>query len=181
MILAKALNFFFYNTVILNTTINKKPEMFFHEEKVRSTYPAREAPSFFATNINLRRKFVTMKNTLAYNVKSVITTLNCFIIQPPQLFFNNENTLSKPARVEPFTLLLSKGRLQALLTNIRLGACTIKNYGSVIYGLRSKLVCLFVQAREYLSEPKSLAYFEIWHFPVNYESVMFYSTGPRTQ
>ncbi len=41
------------------------------------------------------------------------------------------------------------------------GACTIKNYGSVIYGLRSKLVCLFVQARVYLSEPKSLAYFEI--------------------
>jgi len=41
------------------------------------------------------------------------------------------------------------------------GACTIKNYGSVIYGLRSKLVCLFFQVRVYLSEPKSLAYYEI--------------------
>jgi hypothetical protein len=102
--------------------------MFFHEEKVRSTYPAREAPSFSPTYINLRRKFVTMKNTLAYNIKSVITTLNCFIIQPPQLFFNNENTLSKPARVEPFTLLLSKGRLQALLTNITLGHSSWQYY-----------------------------------------------------
>jgi len=58
------------------------------------------------------------------------------------------------------------------------GACTMKNYASLIYGLRSKLVRLFVQARVYLSELKSLAYYEIWHFPINYESVMFYSTGP---
>ncbi len=41
-------------------------------------------------------------------------------------------------------------------------------------------MCLFVQARVYLSEPKSLAYYEILHFPVNYESVKFYSAGPRS-
>jgi hypothetical protein len=40
-------------------------------------------------------------------------------------------------------------------------------------------VCLFVQARVFATDNrKDCAYYEIWPFSVNYESVMFYSTGP---
>ncbi len=54
----------------------------------------------------------------------------------------------------------------------------IKNYGLVIYGLRSKLVCLtklvkVTDSRKDISLPGNLSIF------VNYESVMFYGTGPR--
>jgi hypothetical protein len=55
-------------------------------------------------------------------------------------------------------------------------AFTINNYGCIIYGLSSKLVC-FVQVIEKEAE-KILAYYEICSFSANYESVMFYSTGP---
>jgi hypothetical protein len=34
------------------------------------------------------------------------------------------------------------------------GACSIKHWGVINYGLRNKLVCLFVQASVYLSKPK---------------------------
>jgi hypothetical protein len=45
------------------------------------------------------------------------------------------------------------------------GAWTVKHYGFVKNRFRSKLVY-------------SIAYYEICPFSVNYESAMFYSTGP---
>jgi hypothetical protein len=41
-------------------------------------------------------------------------------------------------------------------------------------GLRSKLVCLY----GLVSLSKALGYYEICHFLVNYEFVMFYGTDP---
>ncbi len=56
----------------------------------------------------------------------------------------------------------------------------------IVQSIRCKLVCLFVQVifcpslYVYQSQ-KTLAYYEICQFPVNYEFVMFYSTGPLGQ
>jgi hypothetical protein len=58
------------------------------------------------------------------------------------------------------------------------GACTIKNYDSVIYGFRGKIVCLCTTHWKRLTIEKALAYYEICPFSVYYESVMLYSTGP---
>ncbi len=58
-----------------------------------------------------------------------------------------------------------------------------EHYRYVICRLCSQLVCLLAQANvkrlsklEFLSKQKDSAYYEICPFPVNYESVMFYST-----
>jgi len=60
----------------------------------------------------------------------------------------------------------------------------------IMYGFRSKLVCLsklwYLPKLVCLSKlvcllltiEKKLAYYKIYPFPVNYESVMFYITGP---
>ncbi len=65
------------------------------------------------------------------------------------------------------------------------GACTMKNNGSIMYVFLSKLVCLPKLAC--LSKPlkltdniKALAYHKLCPFIVNYESIMFYSTGPSS-
>ncbi len=50
------------------------------------------------------------------------------------------------------------------------GAGTIKHYGFVTYRFLSRLVCLW------LAMEKTLAYYKICSFIVNYESVMFYIT-----
>ncbi len=58
-----------------------------------------------------------------------------------------------------------------------LGACTIKQYGFVIYEFPSKLVCLSKSVfcdRLY----KGLACCKICPFAINYEPVMFYSRNP---
>ncbi len=49
--------------------------------------------------------------------------------------------------------------------------------GFVIYGLRGNLVCLF-KLECFCPRQKSQVYYEICPPPTNYESVMFYSTGP---
>jgi hypothetical protein len=49
-----------------------------------------------------------------------------------------------------------------------------------MYGLRSKLVCLFVKACVYPSQ-KALAYYKICPLPVNDKYQMFYSTGGRIE
>ncbi len=66
------------------------------------------------------------------------------------------------------------------------GVCTIKHYGFVIYGRRSKLLCLFVQANVFVqtcvlvqAKRHSLTYYEIFQLSINYEFVMFRSTGPE--
>ncbi len=43
-----------------------------------------------------------------------------------------------------------------------------------MHRLHNKPVSLLAQASMFV-----LAYYEIWPFPVNYESVMLYDTGPR--
>jgi hypothetical protein len=49
-----------------------------------------------------------------------------------------------------------------------------------IYGRCSKLVSFLAQASVFVQAQRhSLAYFEICPFSVNYESVMFYDTGPQ--
>jgi hypothetical protein len=51
-----------------------------------------------------------------------------------------------------------------------------------MYELRSKLVCLYGSSyytAQACSSQKTQAYYEICPFPLNYEFVMFYSTGPR--
>ncbi len=75
------------------------------------------------------------------------------------------------------------------------GACSIKHERFVIYGFRSKLMCLsklvFLFKLVYLSKlvclssqwkcltiEKTLAYYKICKISLNYESVMFYSTRP---
>jgi len=58
------------------------------------------------------------------------------------------------------------------MTEFSPGACTAKHYGFVIYGYRSKGVCLW------LTIEKHLANYEMWPFAVNYEYVIFYSTSP---
>jgi hypothetical protein len=48
-----------------------------------------------------------------------------------------------------------------------------------IYGRCSKLVSFLAQASMFVQAQRhSLAYYEICPFSVNYESVMFYDTGP---
>ncbi len=48
-----------------------------------------------------------------------------------------------------------------------------------MYRLRSKLVSLLAQASVFVQAKKTLAYYKICPFSVNYESKMFYGTGPR--
>ncbi len=57
------------------------------------------------------------------------------------------------------------------------GACTIKHYTVVMYGLRSKPSVFFQASREWPT--KTLAYYVIYLFPLHCESKMFDSTGPR--
>jgi hypothetical protein len=47
-----------------------------------------------------------------------------------------------------------------------------KHYGFIMYGLRSKLVCLFVQGR------RTIAYYKICHFPINYGLYCFIQQVP---
>jgi len=54
----------------------------------------------------------------------------------------------------------------------------IKHYGFLIYSY-SKLWCMFVQASVPLSWPKVTALQQSCLVSIHYESVMFYSTGPR--
>ncbi len=58
-------------------------------------------------------------------------------------------------------------------------ACIIKHEGFVMYRLYSKILSLLAQASVcvYPSQ-KAIAYYEICPFSVNYESVIFYDTGP---
>ncbi len=65
---------------------------------------------------------------------------------------------------------------------LRPKACTIKHYGSVMYGLHSKVVFLFVQTSVFVQAIcvcPSQNYYKTCHFSVNYGFIMFYSTGPR--
>ncbi len=48
-----------------------------------------------------------------------------------------------------------------------------------MFGLRSKLVSLHVQASVFV-KPKDTSLLQNLSILVNYESVMFYDTGPRT-
>ncbi len=63
-------------------------------------------------------------------------------------------------------------------------ACAIK---TLIYGFRSKLMCLskLVCLSKFVclwfTIEKTLAYYKVWQHVVNYEPVMFYSTGPWGQ
>ncbi len=58
-------------------------------------------------------------------------------------------------------------------------AFTIEHYGYLMYVFRSKLMCLSELVEAIVDSNKTLAYDEIYPFTVHYESVMFYSTGPR--
>jgi hypothetical protein len=57
-------------------------------------------------------------------------------------------------------------------------ACTIKHYGLVIYGFRSKLACLLKSVKVNDNNDTTLGLFKICLFLVHFESVMFYSTDP---
>jgi hypothetical protein len=56
--------------------------------------------------------------------------------------------------------------------------CSIKHFRCVKYRLSSKLVCLSKVVCLWLTIEKTLAYYKICKFPVNYESLLFYSIGP---
>ncbi len=51
-----------------------------------------------------------------------------------------------------------------------------KHYGSVMYIFHSKLVRLYSRVKG--TDDRKDTYYEICPFSANYESVMFYSTGP---
>jgi hypothetical protein len=57
-------------------------------------------------------------------------------------------------------------------------AGTIKHYGFVMYGFRSKLICLYEQMKVTDDSKKTLAYFGMCQFCIHFESKMFYRTTP---
>jgi hypothetical protein len=59
------------------------------------------------------------------------------------------------------------------------GVCTIKHYGSVMFGIRSKLPCMSNPVPVSDNNKTTLAYYKMRPCSVHYESVMFYSTGTR--
>ncbi len=77
-----------------------------------------------------------------------------------------------------FKACCSIGHAHALLTNIRPGASSTKRYRFVMYGFCSKLMCLYKLVCLSLTIEKTLAFYKIYPFFENYESRMFYSTGP---
>ncbi len=57
----------------------------------------------------------------------------------------------------------------------------LKNYGFVIYGYRSKLVCFYNKVMYLWLKLEGTSLLQICQFTINYESIMFYSTGLRGQ
>jgi hypothetical protein len=53
----------------------------------------------------------------------------------------------------------------------------MNHYRVIVYGHHSKLECLVCLRKCVCPRQKTLAYYKICPFPVNYESVMLYSTG----
>ncbi len=90
------------------------------------------------------------------------------------------NVANKPFMVS--VIMLNVVMLSVIMLNVvapRPGACTIKHYESIIYRLCSKLACLYKLGYLWLTKGKTLAYYKICLFFINYESVKFYRTGPQ--
>jgi hypothetical protein len=78
-------------------------------------------------------------------------------------------------------VLLILNLLVSMLLSFYIRHWRSREFYYIMYGLCSKLVCLCELTFFLLTKEKTLAYYEVYPFALNYGFVTFYCTGPRCQ